>query len=153
MKVVFPCPTCETPAQTSLTEPHDWRCLGCGYALHLAAATSTVSSCAVCACPDLFKKKDFPHALGLILLVAAFAASAVTYYYFQPTLTWVILIGTAAFDTILYMLVGDAIVCYRCNAHHKGFSADTSHPAFELTTGERYRQERLRREQMKTTKT
>ena len=49
-----------------------------------------------------------------------------------------------------FALVGDAIVCYRCGAHHKGLEASPSHQPFELTVGERYRQERIRREQLKT---
>jgi hypothetical protein len=38
------------------------------------------------------------------------------------------------------------VVCYRCDAHYKGFKATDEHKPFELTVGERYRQERIRRE-------
>jgi hypothetical protein len=97
---------------------------------------------------DLYRRKDFPHWLGMSLLVAACVVSVVTYGLYQWWLTWGILIGTAVFDGLLYLWVGDVIVCYRCNAHHRGLSADR-HPPYELTVGERYRQERIRRERIK----
>ena len=54
--------------------------------------------------------------------------------------------ASALFDGILYLCVGDAIVCYRCGAHHSCASAGAAHQPFELIVAERYRQERLRRE-------
>jgi hypothetical protein len=149
VKVVFACPGCEAPAQTPLDHAHDWRCPYCAATLHVSKPDATLLTCAVCGCHDLYKKKDFPHTLGLALLIVAFGASAVTYLLYMPGVTWAILIGTAIFDGVLYLLVGDAIVCYRCAAHHKGFQAAAQHQPFEITIGERYRQERLRKEQMK----
>ena len=55
-------------------------------------------------------------------------------------------IGSAAFDGILYLLVKDVIVCYRCEAKHYGLSRSKSYDPFELAIAEKYRQERLRRE-------
>ena len=156
MNVVFACPGCEVPAQTSLEESHDWRCPGSDCAtpdgatlIHFEKADPALPACAVCGCPDLYKKKDFPHWLGLNLLIVAFIASAVTYLLYLPWATWAILIGTAVFDGALFLMVGDAIVCYRCQAHHKGFTAATRHQPFEITVGERYRQQRLRGERIK----
>jgi hypothetical protein len=48
-------------------------------------------------------------------------------------------------DGVLYLCVGDVLVCYRCNAHYRGCQAGKEHLPFELSTGERYRQERTRR--------
>jgi hypothetical protein len=45
--------------------------------------------------------------------------------------------------------VGDAVVCYRCHAHYHGFAPTAAHKPHELTIAEKYRQERLRREQMR----
>ena len=56
-------------------------------------------------------------------------------YFYDP-------LGSALFDGLLYLWVGDALVCYRCNAHYRGFQAAAHHQPFEITTGERYRQER-----------
>jgi hypothetical protein len=144
VKVIFVCPNCETTSQTPLDHTEDWRCPACAEARRFEKADPALLACAVCGCPELYKKKDFPHALGLSVLIVAFAVSAVTYLLYMPWATWGILIGTALFDGVLYLLVGDAIVCYRCGAQHKGFTATEQHQPFEITIGERYRQQRLR---------
>ncbi len=149
MNVVFACPQCETAARLSVDQPRDWQCDACGHTLHLDQAEPTLPACVVCANRELYKRKDFPHWLGMNLLVIACALSVFTYFWYEKWLTWAILIGTAAFDGILYLLVGDAVVCYRCNAHYRKVSPSPEHQPFELTVGERYRQERLRREQLK----
>ena len=75
--------------------------------------------------------------------------SVYTYLWYDKWLTWALLIGSALVDGVLYLLVGDAIVCYRCGAHHRGIPKGSPHAPFEITIGERYRQERIRRERMK----
>ena len=129
--------------------PRDWQCPSCEHRQHLGAAAPTVPHCVVCGNPELYKKKDFPHALGMTILVVACVSSAFTYLWYEKWLTWAILIGSAIVDGALYLLVGDAIVCYRCDAHYRGFAATDAHRPFELTIGERYRQERIRAKQLK----
>ena len=150
MKVVFACPQCDAPAQARLNAPIDWHCPECQHTLHLEPPDAALSACRICGNHELYKKKDFPHGLGMAILVLACAASFVTYNWYEKWLTWAILIGTAVFDGLLYLWVGDVIVCYRCNAHYHGFPTASGHEPHELTIGERYRQERLRREQLKT---
>jgi hypothetical protein len=108
-----------------------------------------VHQCVCCGNCELYRKKDFPHTLGMTILVVACAASFVTYLYYEKWLTWAILIGTAVFDGVLYLLVGDVIVCYRCQAHYRGLARGAEHAPFDLSIGERYRQERIRTEQLK----
>lgn len=145
MKVLFACPQCESPSGVALDHAKDWLCPACGHSAHFDAPDPALPRCAVCGNHELYKQKDFPHRLGLTLLVLAFIASFITYGLYQPWLTWGILIGTALFDGVLYAMVGDALVCYRCHAYHKGFKAGPQHQPHEITIGERYRQERLRR--------
>jgi DNA-directed RNA polymerase subunit RPC12/RpoP len=148
VNVVFACPECETPARKDLGGPLEWSCVACGQRLTLMPDV-TLSACAICGNHELYKKKDFPHWLGMSILVIACAASVITYGWYEKWLTWAILIGSALFDGLLYLCVGDAVVCYRCHAHYRGVPAAQRHKPFELTIGERYRQERLRREQLK----
>jgi hypothetical protein len=108
-----------------------------------------VRQCVLCGNHELYRKKDFPHTLGMTILVVACATSFVTYLYYEFWLTWAILLGTALFDGVLYLLVGDVIVCYRCQAHYRGLPRGAEHQPFELAMGERYRQERLRQDQLK----
>lgn len=148
MNVCFSCPVCDHPDRVEVHQPQDWQCAGCDHRLHLERGDAALSRCAVCGNPELYKKKDFPHWLGMSILVGACVLSVITYWLYEPMWTWVILIGSAMFDGLLYLWVGDVIVCYRCNAHHRGFVATAAHEPFEITIGERYRQERLRREEL-----
>jgi len=133
-----------------LDAEQDWQCVSCEHRQHVDRPEAALPNCVLCGTHDLYKKKDFPHWLGMGLLVGACLLSVLTYGLYEKWLTWAILIGTAVFDGVLYLCVGDAIVCYRCNAHYRGVAANDSHPPFELTTGERYRQERIRKDQMKS---
>ena len=149
MDAQFACPVCDRPTRIAVSAAVDWQCTGCDHRLRLEAANPDLPACPVCGNRELYKKKDFPHWLGLTILTLACAASVYTYGRYEKWLTWAILIGSALFDGLLYLWVGDAIVCYRCGAHFRGFTATTAHKPFELTVGERYRQERLRREQVR----
>ena len=148
MNVCFCCPACDRPQRVELAHACDWQCAACDHRVRLEAGDPRLPCCAVCGNGELYKKKDFPHWLGMSILMGACALSVITYWLYEPVWTWVILIGSAALDGLLYLWVGDAVVCYRCNAHYRGFQATAAHQAFEITIGERYRQERLRREQL-----
>jgi hypothetical protein len=150
VNVRFDCPECETAGGRHDTPgPAEWRCPGCDHVTRLVNVDAAVPSCAVCGNPDVYIKKDFPHSLGLTILTLACLASTITYFLHKQWLTWAILIGSALIDGLLYLWMKDVIVCYRCHAHHRGFTPGPQHKPFELTIHERYRQERIRREQMK----
>lgn len=150
MKVSFSCPSCDYPGKQEVPGPGNWHCPGCDHILPLPTGPvdPALPACLVCGNPEVYKKKDFPHGLGLTILTLACLASTITYAVYDKWWTWAILIGSAAFDGLLYLWVKDVVVCYRCQAHHRGIPLGSDHKPFELTIGERYRQERLRREQM-----
>ena len=106
----------------------------------------------MCGNAEVYKKKNFPHQLGLAILTVACVVSFITYLSYQQVLTWLILGGTALFDIALYLWVGDAVVCYRCGAVHNQFLPAPEHKPHELGIAERYRQERIRREQLQAEK-
>lgn len=110
----------------------------------------TLPSCVVCGNGELYKKKDFPHWLGMTILVGACVASVFTYGWYEKYWTWAILLGSALIDGLLFWSVGDAVVCYRCGAHYRGVTPTDEHKPHELVVAERYRQERLRKEQIKS---
>jgi hypothetical protein len=92
--------------------------------------------------------KDFPQWLGMTILAGAcvsFFVLAVVFYRY--TLAWAILLGSAAVDGLIYGIVGDVVVCYRCGARHRGVPSRAFDP-HELAIAEKYRQERIRREQL-----
>ena len=150
MNVRFACPVCEQRGRVDLPGPGSWQCPRCDHQLRLAApAGETVHACLACGNPEIYRKKDFPHRLGMAILAAAILASVITYYLRYIWATWAILIGSAVVDGVLYLLVGDVSVCYRCGAEYRGFPANPEHRPFELGVGERYRQEKVRREQLR----
>lgn len=159
MKIRLFCPVCETPGRVNPPATSEWICPRCDHPVRLPGGTDESGSppaprepslppCAVCGNVELYRKKDFPHGLGMGILVAAILASTVTVWLYQWWLTWAILLGSAAFDGLLYLLVGDVIVCYRCHSEHKDVPQPERFAPFELTIHERYRQEKIRREEL-----
>jgi hypothetical protein len=47
-------------------------------------------------------------------------------------------------DMLLYALMPDVLVCYRCGARFRDQTPQQDYPAFSLDTAERYRQEHAR---------
>src|SRR5439155_24095686 len=121
VNVRFPCPACEAPDRLELPGPADWHCPSCGHAAALAAPDGPPAGCALCGNGELFRQKDFPQWLGLSVLAAACATFFVLQVLYHQWLAWAVLLGSAALDGLLYYgLVGDAVVCYRCGARHRG---------------------------------
>jgi hypothetical protein len=149
MNTSFTCQVCEQPGRVQLTGVPEWQCPRCDHLLRLAGDDPALPACVVCGNHELYKKKDFPHGLGMTILVLSCIAATITYARHQFWATWAILIGSALFDGLLYLWVKDVIVCYRCLAHFRGVAPNPEHKPFELTTHERYRQERIRREQLR----
>jgi hypothetical protein len=146
-RVRFQCPGCQHWFRLSLPQAGIWQCPRCDHLQDFSQdLESGLPTCLICGNRELYKKKDFPHWLGLTILAAACFAFLCAHAVYDPLIAWLILIGSAAFDGLLYLWVGDVIVCYRCEAHYRGFTTGISHKPFELTIAERYRQERLRRE-------
>jgi hypothetical protein len=142
--VSFACPACGALARLPSSALFRWQCPVCD---HRLAVEADSTGCAVCGNAELYKKKDFPHGLGLLILTIACAVSVFTYGWYEKWLTWAILLGTALFDGLLYLWVGDVVVCYRCLAHYHGLPSRDVKP-FELAINERYRQERIRRDRL-----
>jgi uncharacterized protein (DUF983 family) len=154
MNIRFSCPDCEQPRRLDLPGPAESRCTACGHTLKLPAEAGRgpLQACLVCGNAELYRKKDFPHWLGLLILTGACLAFLVLMGGYRQWWAWVVLLGSAGFDGLLYWWVGDVVVCYRCQAQYRGFPPRPEHGPFELGVGERYRQEKMRREQLKREK-
>jgi hypothetical protein len=149
VKIRFTCPECEAPAQLTVPVPPSWQCPQCDHLIEVRSPVEAIPACSLCGNPELYKKKDFPHWLGMsILAVACVLFFALNGLYHQ-WLAWAVLIASAVFDGGLYLWVGDAVVCYRCGATYHGVAGAGPHRSFDLGVGERYRQERLRREELR----
>ena len=87
--------------------------------------------CLVCGHLELYRQKDFPHAIGITLVVVAAVLAPFTYY---------VNLGAAALlDLVIYHLAPSMGVCYVCKARHRGFHPEPRHPRFDREIEERLR--------------
>ncbi|HWE36878.1 MAG TPA: hypothetical protein VG406_09960 [Isosphaeraceae bacterium] len=155
MELTFECPACGRVGELKpLESAASASCAGCGHARELrtgAIADGALQACPWCATEDLYTQKDFPHGLGLAIVAAGFVASTVFWYFYMPILALGVLLATAALDLALYYLVPDVTICYRCLSQYRGMGANPGgrFATFDLAVGERYRQERLRVEELR----
>jgi len=154
VNIRFDCPGCRFPSRLDFPLPAEWQCPFCDHVIRLPEEKSVegLVSCAVCGNGELYKKKNFPHWLGMTILIVACLAFLIFNAYRYQWLAWAILLGSAIFDGLLYLWVGDATVCYQCGAHYRGFAASEAQKPHDLGIAERYRQERIRREQLEAEK-
>jgi hypothetical protein len=109
-----------------------------------ALAEGKLRRCLVCPSTDLFVRKDFPQRLGVGIVAAGIVGSCITWGMALPLATFAILFATAAADVVLYLIVPDALNCYRCGATYRTAEGTGEHGPFNLETHERYRQQAAR---------
>lgn len=148
MQLRYLCPRCEQPATVAVS-PDDStiECPHCHAQMTPPAdawQAGGLQRCLACPSTDLFVRKAFPQRLGLAIVVLGFAVSCITWFYYWTTLTFVVLFATALADFVLYLVVGDSLVCYRCHAEYRQLPQSGGHEAFNLETHERYRQQGAR---------
>ena len=155
MELTFSCPACGTVGQVSPLETTDRAvCRRCGTEKPLYADAidqTRLVACPCCVTTDLYTQKDFPQALGLVIVIVQFAISTVFWYYEMPIATYSVLVASALIDWALYPRVPDVTICYRCSCQIRGEGSnpqDRFRP-FDLAIGERYRQERIRAQQLR----
>ena len=73
--------------------------------------------------------------------------STLAWNWYRPLWAIGILMGFALVDLVLFALMPDVLVCYRCGARHRHPQPDESIPRFDLEVAERYRQESARLEE------
>src|SRR5262249_36756113 len=103
-----------------------------------------VRRCLVCPSTELFVRKDFPQQLGVAIVVFGIIVSCYTWYNHWLYWTVGVFFVTALIDVVLYFVMPNALVCYRCGAHYRGVDNLDRHGSFDLATHERYRQQAIR---------
>jgi hypothetical protein len=94
----------------------------------------------------LWRQKDFPQRVGVLMVVAGALLSTIFWWFMEPVWAIGVLLLFALLDGVLYTLMPDVLVCYRCKARHRHAPLDGRHERFNLETHERYRQEAMRLE-------
>jgi hypothetical protein len=90
-----------------------------------------VERCAACGGRQLYIQRDFNQKVGLGIVVAGALLVPFTPFYSS-------LFAAAIADAVLYALVPEITVCYRCHAHFRGFERNPEHQAFDLHLAEQY---------------
>jgi hypothetical protein len=155
MELTFACPSCGVVNGVDAVETVlSASCRACEttHELHPESFDSDgLRSCAWCATEDLYVQKDFPQGLGLLIVVAGFVVSTVFWYEERPIPAYLVLLASALLDLVLYYRVPGVTICYRCLGQFRGAGCNPGgrFRPFDLAVGERYRQERLRVEQLR----
>lgn len=146
--IIFQCPVCQQRRRAAPEPVEAAVCCGeCQWKRDeggLDFANGHLCRCRVCGCGDLWRQKDFPPALGLALVATAAILSCIAWAFYKPAVAIGILMFAGLIDMVLYTMMGDMLVCYRCGARHRRTTISDEHPRFDLETAERYRQQDLR---------
>ncbi len=156
MELTYACSRCDAVQRIEAVESRSGvACTACGNEKSVSSDAfegEQLRACGLCSTEDLYIQKDFPQGLGLAIVIAGFVVSSVFWYYEKPLYTYAILLASALLDMLLFYKMPNVTICYRCLAQYRGPGANPGgrfHP-FDLAVGERYRQERIRVEELRT---
>jgi len=151
MNVTFRCPHCEQISQAefdpALTELACRACQATWPIPDGAVTETAVTRCLVCPSTELFVRKDFSQKLGVAIVVLGVIISSIFWFYRMPYWTFGTLFIFALIDVILYLIVGNVLHCYRCQAQYRGVPGLDDHESFDLETHEKHRQQQIRLKQ------
>ena len=127
----FLCGKCEKRLSRDPGEPQGL-CEHCGAAVTITAppAGSIIERCAACDHDQLYFQKDFNRTTGIALVTIG--------AIFVPWTWGLSLLGVTILDYIVWRLVKDVIVCYRCQAVHRGYPPNPALKPFDLVTHDRH---------------
>jgi len=128
--VHYLCPKCEARLARNAGEPPS-ACEHCNTPSSVVAPreNAVIDRCAACDHEQLYFQKDFNRKTGIAVVVLGAA--------FVP---WTIipLIGVTVLDYIIWKVVKDVIVCYECQAVHRGYAIPPAIKPFDLVVHDRH---------------
>ena len=129
--VHFLCSQCERRLACTTGEPSSF-CEHCSApsAVVAPAEGAIIDRCAACGHDQLYFQKDFNRTTGVVLVAIGAA--------FVPWTWGLSLLGVTILDYIVWRLVKDVIVCYRCQAVHRGYPPNPALKPFDLVVHDRH---------------
>jgi hypothetical protein len=91
---------------------------------------SLIDGCAACGHGELYFQKDFNRATGMALVVLG--------SIFAPWTYFLSLLGVTILDYVIWRMVKDVIVCYECQAVHRGYPKNPAIKPFDLVIHDRH---------------
>lgn len=148
MQLYFDCPKCLQSSREEVTSAsREVRCNHCSWVRPIDEQDmkgAALANCVVCGCGDLWRQKDFDQRLGVVIVGLGIVMSTVAIAYMMPGVAMIILMAFGLADWILYAILPDRMVCYRCHARYRQVPDLAAVEAFDLEVNERYRQEAIR---------
>ena len=133
-EIAFRCPRCGQEAVAGLDGRGHCRACGAETALPLPPElreSGVVETCPACGSALLYVQRDFNQKAGLAVVAVGAVLAPFTPYYSS-------LLVAALVDALLYALLPEITVCYRCHAHFRGFARNPRHQSFDLHVAEQY---------------
>lgn len=145
MELKFQCPHCPAgilvmPLETADEQVTCPNCQGL-VALHIGPdirAGGPIERCCVCRSQELFRRKDFPQRLGVLLVVLSGLASLVLYGLFEVFWAWAVLVGAVLVDLALFYVLPRLTGCYKCRAEYRHATPNPQHGDFDLAIADKY---------------
>lgn len=91
---------------------------------------AAIDRCAACGHDQLYFQKDFNRRTGIALVVVG--------AIFVPWTWGLSLLGVTILDYIVWRIVKDVIVCYECQAVHRGYPIPPALKPFDLVIHDRH---------------
>ena len=141
MEVTLTCPNCQSALPLkALNAPNEVHCGACQHLITILISENLENDCLVDQCPqcegtDFYRRKDFDPQIGLLVVVMASLISAVFLWYELVVIAFGVLGAAALIDLIVYQLLGEITVCYRCHSEFRG-TYDVQAGNFDLHTAD-----------------
>jgi len=144
------CQSCRRPQHVLLEAATTTvRCAACGATRALepgAVEGGALRRCPWCACPELYRQRDFHQTLGCALMLAAAVASIIVNALTDSWWWLAILAGGVAIDAALWWMLPDRAGCYVCHAEFRNVPNLAEIPGYDLHAATRIEYAGPRRE-------
>ncbi len=127
--VHYLCLQCEQRLARAAGEPSR-ACEHCGAPSDVTAPAEFVERCAACGHDELYFQKDFNRTTGVALVAIGAIFAPFTYFHS--------LVAVTILDYVIWRMVKDVIVCYRCQAVHRGYPPNPALKPFDLVIHDRH---------------
>ena len=148
MLISFDCPKCLKIARSEVTNAsRAVNCAGCGWTRPFTDSEmhgETPVRCLICGCDDVWRQKEFDQRLGVCIVGLGILLSTIAFAYMMPGVAMIVLMVFGLADYVLYAVLPDRLVCYRCHSQYHRIPNTAQTAAFDLEVNERYRQEAIR---------
>lgn len=95
-------------------------------------AKGTVDRCVLCGERHLYRQKDFSQRMGCAIFGAGAVGGLILGLLYGIWWLWGVLLATAALDGLLYRIIPNVVICYRCKAHYRNMADNPAIAPFDL---------------------